>query len=68
MIQYEVVIIGEDEAWLSFKSGYEIRENQRIFLEKDHVIYTVNISKITHNLVNNEHIVRLNGHARIYSK
>lgn len=66
MIKYEVYNIGEDKPWLAFESGYSINANERLFLEKEESVYSLNVSKITHNLVNGEHVVRLNCHARLY--
>lgn len=68
MIKYEVVIIGEIEPSLQFESGYTINSSERLFLQKEDGLYSLNVSKITHNLVEGEHVVRLNCHARLYSK
>lgn len=66
LINYEVLNIGEEEVWVSFQSSYEIRQNERLFLDKDGVTYSLNVSKVTHNLKEGIHIVRLNCHSHAY--
>jgi len=47
-----------------------IKEGARLFIEKEGVLYTVNVIKITHNLTlaDKQHVVRLNGHPKKYVK
>lgn len=68
MIIYEVFIVGEQKLWLVFESAYAFHPNERLFLEKEGVNYSLNITKITHNLESGSHVVRLNCHARPYEE
>lgn len=66
MIIYEVFIVGEEKPWMVFESAYQFAPNERLFLEKEGKKYSLNITKITHNLESGSHVVRLNCHSRPY--
>lgn len=66
MIIYEVFIVGEEKPWLVFESAYQFQPNERLFLQKEDEKYSLNITKITHNLESGSHVARLNCHARLY--
>lgn len=68
MIQYEVYIVGEKEPCIVFDSGYEIKQSERLFIERESVTYFLNVSKVTHNLISGSHVVRLTCHKTKYKQ
>lgn len=62
MINYEIHIIGEENPFYIFSSNYAFNNNERLFIKKEGKIYSLIVSKITHDLTKEDHIVRLNCH------
>jgi hypothetical protein len=67
MFEYEVYVLGIDGAFYTFSDNWRYEKGERIFVEKDGVIYSVIINTITHNLLGKP-IVRLNCQAKEYKK
>lgn len=61
VIRYEIHIAGENNPFYSFAGHYPIQVDEKILVKKEEKIYSVTVISISHEVNENQHIVRLNG-------
>lgn len=58
MIRYEIYINGESNPYHSFESSYQFSTGEKVFVQKDQLQQLL-VSRITHDLTQGHHVVRL---------